>query len=138
MSSCPSKVAAAQDAADRVHPCLQVLFLDPCHQGSAFALSRRLSTPWRASHALLDKVRLYLGFRSMILNKWYDASDKLLAAGMTRARQIEEIFWKTCQMVVVATPSLKVKDADGQLLKTEEIEAVLSKSSQSVEVRAHF
>lgn len=102
-------------------------------QASFRSLSQRLSAPSNASSQLRDNA-----CRSMILNKWYNASEKLLAAGMRRARQVEETFWKTCQMVVVATPSLGVRDSEGRVLETEEIEAVLSKAAQSLEVKAYF
>lgn len=76
--------------------------------------------------------------RLMMLKKWYEATEKLMAAGTRRARQVEEAFWKTNQMVVIATPSLKVRETDGRILGKEEVQAVMKTANQIFELDAYY
>ncbi len=72
-----------------------------------------------------------------MLKKWYEATDKLVAAGTRRARQVEEAFWKANQMVVIASPSLKVRETNGRVLGKEEVQAVMKGATQIFDLDAY-
>jgi hypothetical protein len=74
----------------------------------------------------------------MMLKRWYEATDKLMAAGIRRARQVEEAFWKSNQMVVIASPSLKVRETNGRVVGKEEVQAVMKGANQIFDLNAYY
>eukprot|EP00884_Botryococcus_braunii_P014562 jgi/Botrbrau1/23106/Bobra.0243s0041.3 len=77
-------------------------------------------------------------YRSMMHKRWYEAIDKLMAAGTRRARQVEEAFWKSNQMVVIASPSLKVRETNGRVVGKEEVQAVMKGANQIFDLNAYY
>jgi hypothetical protein len=70
----------------------------------------------------------------MVLRKWREASAQLLTAGRRRAQTVEEAFWKEKKMVVVASPSLKVKDSRGRIVRQDELETLENRPPNFLEL----
>ncbi len=73
----------------------------------------------------------------MVVRKWREASVQLLAAGRRRAQTVEEAFWKEKKMVVVASPSLKVKDSKGRVVRQDELERLENRPPNFLQLDAY-